>query len=381
MELDDILVIVLAGGAGERLYPADQGARQAGGLLRRAVPHHRLRPQQLHQLGPAARSSSPRSTSRSRSTATSGMGWSVVSEELGEFIEILPPQKRVGEHWYLGTADAVYQNLYSIVRENAAPRHRPVRRPRLQDGLREDAAVPPGARTPTSRWRRSRCRSTTAAASASSRVDEHDRVVGLPGEAGAAAARCPDRRTWRWRRWASTSSTPTCWCKALEDDAADADSQHDFGKDIIPALIPHACRSTRTASTTRTRRPRSTGATSARSTPTTKPTWICARSIPSSTCTIPEWPLRTYQPQAPPAKFVFAEDGRRCGQALDSVISHGCIVSGSRVRGSILCPNVRVHSFCDDRAVDPDAGRARRPPRAHPPRDHRPRRARSRAAR
>jgi glucose-1-phosphate adenylyltransferase len=61
----------------------------------------------------------------------------------------------------------------------------------------------------------------------------------------------------------------------------------------------------------------------------------------------PEWPLRTYQPQSPPAKFVFAEEGRRCGQALDSVISGGCIISGSRVSGSILCPNVRVHSFCD----------------------------------
>ena len=60
----------------------------------------------------------------------------------------------------------------------------------------------------------------------------------------------------------------------------------------------------------------------------------------------PEWPLRTYQPQAPPAKFVFAEKGSRCGQALDSVISAGCIVSGSRIRGSVLCPNVRVHSFC-----------------------------------
>ncbi len=58
----------------------------------------------------------------------------------------------------------------------------------------------------------------------------------------------------------------------------------------------------------------------------------------------PEWPLRTYQPQAPPAKFVFAEPGR-CGQALDSVISPGCIVSGSTVVGSVLCPNVRVHSF------------------------------------
>ena len=60
----------------------------------------------------------------------------------------------------------------------------------------------------------------------------------------------------------------------------------------------------------------------------------------------PEWPLRTYQPQAPPAKFVFAEDGQRCGQALDSVISPGCIVSGSSIFGSVLCPNVRVHSFC-----------------------------------
>jgi glucose-1-phosphate adenylyltransferase len=61
----------------------------------------------------------------------------------------------------------------------------------------------------------------------------------------------------------------------------------------------------------------------------------------------PEWPLRTYQPQAPPAKFVFAEEGRRCGRALDSIVSPGCIISGSRVAGSVLCPNVRVHSFCE----------------------------------
>ncbi len=60
----------------------------------------------------------------------------------------------------------------------------------------------------------------------------------------------------------------------------------------------------------------------------------------------PEWPLRTYQPQSPPAKFVFAEEDGRKGEALDSLISPGCIVSGSRILGSILCPNVRVHSFC-----------------------------------
>src|SRR4026209_2392695 len=61
----------------------------------------------------------------------------------------------------------------------------------------------------------------------------------------------------------------------------------------------------------------------------------------------PEWPLRTYQIQAPPAKFVFADEGRRCGQALDSIISASCIVSGSKIAGSVLCPNVRVHSYCD----------------------------------
>ena len=60
----------------------------------------------------------------------------------------------------------------------------------------------------------------------------------------------------------------------------------------------------------------------------------------------PEWPVRTHQVQAPPAKFVFADEGRRSGEALDSLISAGCIISGSTVRGSVLCPNVRVHSFC-----------------------------------
>ena len=59
----------------------------------------------------------------------------------------------------------------------------------------------------------------------------------------------------------------------------------------------------------------------------------------------PDWPLRTYMPQAPPAKFVFAEEWRR-GEAEDSLISQGCIVSGSTIYGSVLCPNVRVHSFC-----------------------------------
>jgi glucose-1-phosphate adenylyltransferase len=60
----------------------------------------------------------------------------------------------------------------------------------------------------------------------------------------------------------------------------------------------------------------------------------------------PDWPLRTYQPQLPPAKFVFTEDGRR-GVALQSIVSMGCIVSGAEVRRSVLCPDVRIHSYCE----------------------------------
>ena len=86
----------------------------------------------------------------------------------------------------------------------------------------------------------------------------------------------------------------------------------------------------------------------------------------------PDWPMRTYQPQLPPAKFVFAEDGRR-GVALESIVSMGCIVSGSEVRRSVLCPNVRIHSFCDVAGLDPAARRRRAPAQPAPAGDRRPR--------
>src|SRR6478672_8717614 len=118
--VDDTIVIVLAGGAGERLYPLTKDrAKPAvffGGPYR--IIDFALSNcinSGLHRVFIATQY---KSLSLNRHIR---MGWSIVSEELGEFIEILPPQKRVGEHWYQGTADAVYQNLYSIQREE--PRH------------------------------------------------------------------------------------------------------------------------------------------------------------------------------------------------------------------------------------------------------------------
>src|SRR6187397_1501869 len=120
MELDDILVILLAGGAGERLYPLTRDRAKPAVYF--GGPYRIIDFTLSNCINSGLRrifiATQYKSLSLSRHVR---MGWSVTSEELGEFIEILPPQKRVGEHWYLGTADAVYQNLYSITRE--APSH------------------------------------------------------------------------------------------------------------------------------------------------------------------------------------------------------------------------------------------------------------------
>src|SRR5207253_1909098 len=115
--IDDSLVIVLAGGAGERLFPLTK--ERAKPAVYFGGPYRIIDFVLSNCVNSGLRrifiATQYKSLSLNRHIR---MGWSVVSEELGEFVEILPPQKRVSEHWYQGTADAVYQNLYSIVREN-----------------------------------------------------------------------------------------------------------------------------------------------------------------------------------------------------------------------------------------------------------------------
>src|SRR5687768_15399337 len=120
MNLDDILVILLAGGAGERLAPLTK--ERAKPAVYFGGPYRIIDFTLSNCINSGLRrifiATQYKSLSLNRHLR---MGWNIVSEELGEFIEILAPQKRVGEHWYLGTADAVFQNLYSILREG--PRH------------------------------------------------------------------------------------------------------------------------------------------------------------------------------------------------------------------------------------------------------------------
>ena len=348
---DDTLVIVLAGGVGERLAPlTKERAKPAvyfGGPYR--IIDFVLSNCINSDLRRIFIATQYKSLSLNRHIR---MGWNVVSEELGEFIEILPPQKRVGEHWYLGTADAVYQNLYSIERE--APRHvivlagdhvykmdyRKMLRAHVDSGATVTLATIEVPVEDGSRF------GIVA-------VDENERVVGfqekpaepasLPGQPGLAMA----------SMGIYVFDMPTL-VQALEHDAALADSRHDFGRNIIPALI-----TTGSVYAYRFYDENKKAAKYWRDIGTLDAYYEANMDLchvtPEFNLYDPEWPLRTYQPQAPPAKFVFAEQGHRMGMALDSVISPGCIVSGSVIQGSILCPNVRVHSFCriDDAILMP----------------------------
>jgi glucose-1-phosphate adenylyltransferase len=339
--LDDSLVIVLAGGAGERLSPLTKD--RAKPAVPFGGPYRIIDFVLSNCINSGLRriyiATQYKSLSLNRHIR---MGWNIVSEELGEFIEILPPQKRVGEHWYQGTADAVYQNLYSLIREN----------PRYLVVLSGDHVYKMDYGRML-RFHQERGAAVTLAAievpvaEASHfgvvAIDESERVTGfqekpqdpipIPG--------APDLALASMGVYVFNMDVLT---QALEADAG-LPTHHDFGKDILPALIhqvPVLAYRFYDENKKASKYWRDVGTLDAYF----EANMDLCQVNPEFNLYDPEWPLRTHQPQSPPAKFVFAEAGRRCGQALDSVISPGCIVSGSSIYGSVLCPNVRVHSFC-----------------------------------
>ena len=163
------------------------------------------------------------------------MGWSSLGSELGEFVEVLPPQKRVGENWYLGTADAVYQNLYSHRAREAALRDRAVGRPHLQDGLREDARR---AHRPRGQPHRRRHRGAARGVAALRGARGRRRQPGhrLQGEAGGRRAPRPGTPAYCLGSMGIYIFDFDFLVRELHRDA-EQNTSHDFGKDIIPRLV------------------------------------------------------------------------------------------------------------------------------------------------
>ncbi len=340
--LRDVVAVLLAGGAGERLYPlTKERAKPAvsfGGPYR--IVDFTLSNCVNSGLRKIFIATQYKAQSLNRHVRT---GWSVVNNELGEFVEILPPQKRVGENWYLGTADAVYQNLFSIQREE--PRwviilsgdhiYKMDYGRMLDVHLARGAVLTVGAiEIPVADSRRFGILE----------VDEDSRVRGFQ-EKPPHAAPLPWSPGYCLGSMGIYIFDTDVLVRELLRDAEEG-TTHDFGRDIIPRLVAAGERVYAHLFWDENKKEskywRDVGTLDAYY----EASMDLVQVDPVFNLYDDEWPLRTYQPQFPPAKFVFDVDGRR-GQAVDSLVSMGCIISGSSVHRSILSPGVRVHSYCD----------------------------------
>jgi glucose-1-phosphate adenylyltransferase len=250
----------------------------------------------------------------------------------------------VGENWYLGTADAVYQNLYSL--EHEQPRwviilsgdhiYKMDYGKMLDVHIARGASLTVGAiEVPIGESRRFGVLE----------CNEERRIVGFKEKPDSAAS-VPWNPGYCLGSMGIYIFDTDILVRELRRDAEDEQSNHDFGKDIIPRLVQEEegvyAYLFWDENKKESKYWRDVGTLDAYY----EASMDLVQVDPVFNLYDPEWPLRTYQPQFPPAKFVFSQEGRR-GHALDSIVSMGCILSGSEVQRSILSPNVRVHSYCD----------------------------------
>ncbi len=337
------LGVLLAGGAGERLYPLTRDrAKPAvtfGGIYRIIdVTLSNCLNSDLRRIYILTQY---KALSLNRHIRE---GWSFMARETGEFIEILPPMKRVSENWYMGTADAVYQNIYSIGSEE--PKHVLILSGdhiyKMNYDLMMKQHCDAGADVTLA---------TILIEPTETRhfgivdIDRDGRVVGFQEKPKTTDLRSPyDPRMCSASMGIYIFNTEVL-IPVLLKDAEDPNSRHDFGHDILPKMAAdYRVYSFNFIDENKkeARYWRDVGTLEAYY----EANMDVASVNPVFNLYDEHWPIRTHQRQYPPAKFVFREAGRT-GMALDSVISGGCIVSGGVVRDSVLSPDVRVNSFAE----------------------------------
>jgi len=273
-------------------------------------------------------------------------GWSILSPELGEYIEIIPAMKQTGEGWYLGTADAVFQNTHTILAETAE----------LVMILAGDHIYKMNYRTMFDWHRQHQADITIATTQVGPEEAERFGVVEINADHRVVGFEEKPRHGHPVRSVfnpATVSASMGIYIfktdvllRLLREDAETAGSSHDFGRDVIPRCLGD-CRviayDFMDINAKQARYWRDVGTLDAYY----EANMDLVDVTPQLNLYDSRWPIRTRVLQQPPAKFVFAQEGRRMGVAIDSIVSSGCIISGGRVLHSVLSPGVRVNSYCE----------------------------------
>jgi glucose-1-phosphate adenylyltransferase len=344
--MNSIFTMVLAGGKGERLQPlTEHRAKPAvpfGGKYR--IIDFTLSNCLNSGLRKVAVLIQYKSHSLDRHIR---IGWDVLNAELGEYIASIPPQQRISEEWYRGTADAVYQNLFLL--DNEQPEYvlilagDHIYKMNYMEMfhwlIAKSADVVVGAiDIPIHEANRFGVIG----------VDEDYRVTRFD-EKPANPTPIPNDPTQAF----ASMGIYLFRAKSLREELI-ADAQegtaHDFGRNIIPHMI-----SGRKVYAFKFHDVNQKAVKYWRDIGTLDAYWESNLDLvavdPLFNLYDQQWPIRTYQGQFPPAKFVFAQDyqGGRMGVALDSIVCGGCIISGGRVQNSVLSPNVRIQDHADVR--------------------------------
>jgi glucose-1-phosphate adenylyltransferase len=345
LQMKDVLAVILAGGKGSRLEPLTRDRAKP------AVPFGGAYRIVDFTLSNCLNSGIRKMLVLTQYKAMSldrhiNLGWqSYLCRELGEFIDVVPPQQRIDEHWYQGTADAVYQNIYTIEKERpkfiiilAGDHIYKMNYAWLMDfHVQNKADATVGTlRVPVA---------SAATQFGVVQIDPDSRVIGFE-EKPKEPKTIPGEPRFAMASMGIYVFSARFLFEQLCLDATRHSSQHDFGRNIIPSLID-SYRVLAFPFMDENRKKeaywRDVGTLDAYY----EANMDLISVDPQLNMYDRDWPVRTYQPNLPPPKFVFAEKGSsgRCGQALDSLVCQGSIISGGQVERSIVGFDSRINSY------------------------------------